>query len=242
MILDVDIGNSRVKWLLREGGCVAERGSCASIDSLISLLRRRDLFPRRTRVCCVGEAGGVDQLDTWLMLNQLPAVEKAVSTRSGAKVTNGYQQPERLGVDRWLAICAAWHQSEGATVVVDAGSAMTVDFVDGQGNHCGGYIVPGFAMQQRSLIANTRLVRFDTNPSGLELGPGRSTTGAVNNGITLMLKSMIESALQYFRLISGEAPELFLTGGDAELLSDFLQVPHILEPDLVLHGINLVMP
>jgi type III pantothenate kinase len=242
MILDIDIGNSRVKWLLRESAGVAERGVCASIESLITLLRRRDLFPRRTRVCCVGETGGLDQLDAWLRLNQLPAVEKAVSTRSVAKVTNGYQQPERLGVDRWLAICAAWHRFERPVAVVDAGSAMTIDLVDGRGNHCGGYIVPGFAMQQRSLIANTRLVRFDTDLSGVELGPGRSTTGAVNNGIALMLKSMVESAVQNFRLLSGEAPALVLTGGDAGALSGLLQVPHSLEPDLVLEGINLVMP
>ena len=243
MNLDIDIGNSRVKWLLREGAArVADRGVCSSIESLITLLRQRALYPNRTRVCCVGEAGMLDQLDAWLRLNQLPAAKRAESTHSAAGVTNGYQQPERLGVDRWLAICAAWNRSRVPTVVVDAGSAMTVDFIDRQGRHCGGYIVPGVAMQQRSLTANTRLVRFDADLAEVELVPGRSTTGAVNNGIALMLKAMIESALQDFRLSTGEAPVLIVTGGDAGMLSSLLQVPHTLEPDLVLEGINLVMP
>jgi type III pantothenate kinase len=242
MILDVDIGNSRIKWLLREPSGVADRGVCSSVESLVTLLSQRAILPGRTRACCVGEPEVLDHLDVWLRLNRLPAAEKALATRSAAKVTNGYLQPERLGIDRWLAICAAWNRSAGPTVVVDAGSAMTVDFVDGDGKHCGGYIVPGVTMQQQALVANTRLVRFDADLTGVEFGPGRSTTGAVNNGIAMMLTAMIESALGSFQSSACSAPELVLTGGDAKLLGAGLGVPYTLVPDLVLEGIDLVMP
>ncbi len=242
MIMDVDIGNSRVKWLLRDATSVLDSGVSTSVEDLITRLRDGSSLPQRTRVCCVGESRMLDTLDAWLESNRLPKAKRAVTTAYAARVTNGYDQPERLGVDRWLALCAAWNRSVGPTVVVDAGSAMTVDFVDVNGQHCGGYIVPGIAMQQNSLISNTQLVRFDTDLSGVHLAPGRCTANAVNNGIACMLKAMIESSVESFRRSSGQAPKLFLTGGDAAMLSAFLQVPYFLEPDLVLEGINLVMP
>lgn len=242
MILDVDIGNSRIKWLTRSSVGVLNRGSCSSMGALVKLLRDHSMLPQRTRVCCVGDSTILGQLDDWLQQNQLPSLERAVATRFAANVTNGYEQPQRLGVDRWLVVCAAWDKTRRATVVVDAGSAMTVDFIDVSGGHCGGYIVPGIAMQQGSLLANTQQVRFDTEFSSVDLGPGRTTVRAVNNGIARMLTAMIESSTMSFSSSPSELPELLITGGDAPVLGPLLRVPYSFEPELVLEGINLVMP
>lgn len=242
MILDIDIGNSRLKWLLRDSGGVESRGTCSSMQQLIKLLCMRSVLPQRTRVCCVGESQKLEHLDEWLQQNQLPLLERAVASRFAAGVSSGYEQPQRLGADRWLAVCAGWHKTGRSTVVVDAGSAMTIDFIDASGGHCGGYIVPGITMQQRSLLANTQQVRFDTDFSRAGLVPGVATVNAVNNGIARMLTAMIEYSTASFSRLSGESPELLLTGGDAPLVGPLLDVPYLLEPDLVLDGINLVMP
>ncbi len=242
MILDVDIGNSRIKWQTRDSSRVVNRGTCSSIGGLVELLRDYSVLPQRTRVCCVGDSAILDQLDGWLQQNQLPLLERAVTVPFAANVKNGYEEPQRLGVDRWLVVCAAWHKTRTATVVADAGSAMTVDFIDVSGGHCGGYIVPGIAMQQEVLLENTQQVRFDTDFSKVALDPGRTTVSAVNNGIARMLTAMIESSTIGFSSSTNELPQLLITGGDAPVLAPLLKLPYLFEPDLVLEGINLVMP
>jgi type III pantothenate kinase len=242
MILDVDIGNSRIKWQTRDSCRVLERGVCSSIGYLVELLRDHSVLPQRTRVCCVGDSAILEQLDDWLQQNQLPSLERAVAVPFAANVKNGYEEPQQLGVDRWLVVCAAWHKTRRATVVADAGSAMTIDFIDASGGHCGGYIVPGIAMQQGVLLANTQRVRFDTDLSRVALVPGRTTVSAVNNGIACMLTAMIESAALGFSSSPNELPQLLITGGDAPVLAPLLKLPYSFEPDLVLEGIDLVMP
>ena len=111
-------------------------------------------------------------------------VEFYYSPAEDAGVVNSYVRPERLGVDRWLAIVEAWH-SRGAAIVIDCGSAITLDAVSSAGRHQGGYIVPGLRMLERSLTGGTGAVRID---SGIErgLGPGKSMTECVQNGVLRM--------------------------------------------------------
>ena len=133
----------------------------------------------------------------------------ARSSAAACGVTNSYTSPERMGVDRWLAMIAAWQQARGAVCVVDAGSALTIDFLDSHGVHTGGYILPGLRMMERALLEGTDRVRFGDAPRDC-LAPGNSTETAVLNGLQLAQVGAVELALTRF----GQRGTLVFTGGN----------------------------
>lgn len=241
MILDLDIGNTRIKWRSRavDGGYC--NGACNTVAELYAEMSARGIIPHRVRVSCVRDASQVDSINAWLVSQQLAACEIAVSTASAGPVRNGYQHADQLGVDRWLAICAAWQRLGVALVVVDAGSALTVDFVDGNAHHRGGYIVPGLAMQRGCLLSDTDKVRFGDDIKLQATAPGANTGQAVGQGIVRMFSALVERSVQDFSERLGVEVSLLLTGGDGQVIGQALEIPFVCEPDLVLQGIDLVM-
>ena len=226
--LDVDVGNTRTKWR-----CGDQTGVAAGLDAPV--LARA---PQRVRIACgvaaisavakqFGDAYGV-------------APEFAAPAASAAGVTCGYEHPVSLGVDRWLAIIAAWHKAPRPLIVVDLGTAATLDFVDGAGRHLGGYVVPGLGLMPVALAQGTAGVRV-AGDLGADLDPGRSTAQAVRRGAMAMLLDFIEASCRRFEQSAGAAT-LFLTGGDAALVADRLGRDAWLAPDLVLDGLPLALP
>ena len=82
-------------------------------------------------------------------------VHFARSEREACGVTNSYRQPRRLGVDRWVAMIGARAEFETTCLVVDAGTAVTLDAIDGSGRHLGGQIIPGVRLMAASLASET---------------------------------------------------------------------------------------
>ena len=229
LILDVDIGNTRTKWRLGDA-C----GASAGIDA-----PALPAAPERIRIACV--AGDRAQIAERFLTAYGVSAEFADSTSELAGVICGYEEPARLGVDRWLACVAAWNAVEGSVVVVDLGTAATLDFVTEDGRHLGGYIVPGLGLMATALARDTAGVRVagDLAP---ELGPGRSTAQAVRRGATAMLVDFIEASVARFAKECRDTPLVALTGGDAGLLADRFTFQPRLEPDLVLDGLALALP
>jgi type III pantothenate kinase len=157
----------------------------------------------------------------------------ARSTGSACGLTNSYTEPERLGVDRWLAMIAARRRAAGPVCVVDAGSALTIDFVAADGRHRGGYIVPGVAMMERALLGETARVRFGDAPRD-QLAPGTSTEAAVYNGLQLAQVGTVATALERF----GESDALVFCGGNGQLLQALLGLGGEFVPELVLDGLE----
>lgn len=240
MILDIDIGNTRIKWRLYDPiSGRSSLGNCVVLEDLLSELVRLEVRPERVRVSCVGRATTLDMLDRWLQQHGLAACQRAKTTAALGGVTNGYREPGQLGVDRWLAACAAFRLARGACVVVDAGSAVTLDVVDAAGLHRGGYIVPGLRLQQAALRVGTENVVFsaDTELGNVDLGA--CTQAAVHHGILFMLTGFMEKASRDY---AASSCDLILTGGDAALLAANLAVPHRVVPDLVFQGIEIALP
>jgi type III pantothenate kinase len=146
-----------------------------------------------------------------------------------------------LGVDRWLALLAAWSERGSACLVVDAGSAMTLDFVSGHGRHLGGYIVPGLNLMQRSLFTGTAGARIQPQSRDADYRPepGRDTDTAIRHGCLGMAADFVRASLAG---IEGGA-DLFITGGDADTLSPHIDTdsPVRIRPTLVLDGLALVL-
>ena len=152
-------------------------------------------------------------------------------------VTNGYDDWQKLGVDRWLAMLAAYHAKPLACCVVDCGTAVTVDMLNDKGQHLGGYIVPGIDKLQHSLPAQ---ISADLTKQQPVLIPGITTNQAVVNGIYTMLTNFINYHFNNFKINYPQA-KLYLTGGNAQLLAASIHKPYCVCQDLVLRGLRLVL-
>jgi type III pantothenate kinase len=145
-----------------------------------------------------------------------------------------------LGVDRWLAILAAYNMACGGVVVIDVGTAITADGVNVSGQHLGGYICPGMRLMERSLQTNTNLVRFaETHPR--DMNPGITTGSAVSAGVLAATVGFTQESWTKLSALSG-ATIAMLTGGDAEVVAPHLLFPVQLASNIVLDGLALAVP
>jgi type III pantothenate kinase len=160
---------------------------------------------------------------------------RVVSPCSGIQC--GYESPSLLGVDRWLAVLAAANEfGTQNLLVVDAGSAITLDYV-GSGRHLGGFIGPGLHMMRAALFAGTAKVKVPEMSDGFPVAPAVNTASAVSGALRLMHLGLVEQAQKRF---SAKA-QIVLTGGDAQILLSELEGA-VWRPDLVLDGLRLALP
>lgn len=265
MILDIDIGNTRLKWRLCHAGSTLGRDVCLrenrSSDRVFSSILA-SIEPLLTtalesiRVSSVAGADAVVVCRQWAEshFGLLPELARVCNGAGG--LSCGYAEPDKLGVDRWLAVLAAWQHLGKTCVVVDAGTALTVDVVKAndaseeqtiQATHLGGYIVPGLDMMTDALYSRTDGVR--PGPAKLhDLQPGSDTSSAVQRGTLAMMSALVErvrtqTALQVSLNKPVENPvPVVLTGGDAGTLQPFLVQPLYHFPDLVLDGLAIALP
>lgn len=241
MILEIDAGNTRIKWRTLSAADFQPIASGVVVDE-------QELFEQFPpakgltviRLSCVRGADAIARISEWARTSLGISVQVAKVTRECAGVTNHYSDLSRLGVDRWLAMLAAFNRARGACVIVDAGTAMTVDAVNGEGSHLGGYILPGRQLQAKVLQDNTR-IRLKTDQSPVtDLGHG--TEAAVINGIFASQVALIEKVLQSCGDKSANLT-LYLAGGDAPVFCDLLSHSGAFDieivSDLVLDGLRL---
>ena len=228
----IDVGNTRGKWLCVGSDGPVRRGDAAP-DAVAASLPPA---PRGTPALISSVAA--DATDATLRT----ALEARGYTTWFAQshalldgLRNGYEAPAGLGVDRWLAMLAALQRCRGRRFcVVDAGSALTIDFVAADGTHEGGFILPGRRLMERALQVDTGRVRYaGADVSGL--APGRSTAEAVGHGIGLALAGAVQLALARARRESA-LDAVLLCGGDAGLLAQHIDDAE-LAPDLVFEGL-----
>jgi type III pantothenate kinase len=242
LIFEIDVGNSRVKWRVidAEGATNVFGVEAGLVEALIE--GHQDKKFERVRISSVRCAKTNLRLSQNIQSRLGVTPEFAQSLKFCGGVVNAYVQPEKLGVDRWMAMLAGRKiVGEQAFVVVDAGSALTMDFVDERGWHSGGYIVPGLHLQLDSLSRGTA-IPMNNGQYWPELVPGRDTYSAIRSGILSMVCNWICSevgALGVNRI------NLLMTGGDAsvlscELLKKGLRFDHV--PDLVLDGLRVALP
>lgn len=244
MILDLDIGNTLTKWRLKDvmDNSIIERGSVWTRGRWENSSSLPDL--RTISVMRVSNVGGREILSVVERLARRYRVPLHVarSTAKFAGVRNGYANPEKLGVDRWLGLLAAY-KTYGACFVVDCGSALTIDVVTSDGSHLGGYIAPGLRLMRESLKLGTKNIQIDQQDvSKGFMGFGKSTNEAVSHGIYLAALGQIDSAYKQALRMVPEKLTVVVTGGDAELLRAGLEFSISIWPDLVYAGLGLMFP
>lgn len=234
MRLLVEIGNSRIKWALAD-----ENGLLSGVDA-----SRHD-DPCWTRhlpeshidavwYASVAAPAVQQSLLEWADDRGLMAPHRVVSKPHMAGVINAYDESSRLGIDRLLASVAAHHAyPKESVMVVDAGTALTIDCVRADGRHQGGLICPGVATMRNAIRADTQVRADDRADSDEWLGV--DTDKAVGLGTLHAALGLIE------RLQTALGPaRLLLTGGEAPLLAQHLSVSPDMAPNLVLRGLEVV--
>ncbi|MCM2681454.1 type III pantothenate kinase [Echinimonas agarilytica] len=152
-------------------------------------------------------------------------------------VINGYIEHRKLGVDRWLALVGARHLCRSPSVIIDAGTAITVDVLDEFGQHKGGWIAPGMQLMAEALLKNTaNLMQYEEGHS-VRLAHG--TEAGISNGSLAAVVGLTLQALETARyaLNTRISPQLILTGGAAEAIAHAIQVSARVEPNLVFYGL-----
>lgn len=236
MKLLVDIGNSRLKWTTYQHSALAEFKSVDHRQNdLLGQLSRlwSDIgIPEQVAVASVASPGLRDQVVA--LARRLWPDIRVIAPQSEASafgITSAYLRPEQLGVDRWLALIGA-HQSYAVSAcIVDCGTALTVDFVEADGQHVGGVIAPGLAMMKKALATNTAALPLGQSPNVISLA--RETDGAIASGSVLAAVGLIELLLAR----QSKSYGLILTGGDAATIAEHLALPCIVDSELVFKGL-----
>lgn len=236
-VLAIDAGNSRVKWGLRVHDAWQASGA---IDTAMANRLGRDwpAMPRQTRALASNVGGLAVQGQLYEACARHDLLLSLIDTRrEQLGVTNGYRHAAQLGTDRWAALIASHHAAAANQLVVNVGTALTIDALRADGVHLGGLIVPGPALMRRSLAQGTAQLRqiegdFDLFPGST---PDAITTGSVQaavGAIDRMRAAMIEAGCEPVRLS--------LAGGASAALLPYLAGPVAVNDNLVLDGLVLI--
>ena len=234
MILEIDAGNTSLKWRWR-GAAARGASGPKQLEAAIARAGR----PDEVLVCNVRGAEFQADLTAWFAdkWRLRPRFAKVARACGGVRIQ--YPDVSKLGVDRWLAMLAGFRRARGGCLIVDSGTALTIDLLDADGLHLGGYIMPGLETMRSALSRNTE-IRLPPGDKGAETTAlGNDTAAAVRNGTLFMLCGAVRTAARRFEQQAAN-PMLILTGGDAGLLQRELGRDGVVTvPDLVLDGLAL---
>lgn len=240
--LNLDIGNSTVDWLLTAPDGAEKHGKALDFANLVEQVPSETI--NQVNMACVRQSRLKEWqraiADKWGLTARVAQVQ---ADYKGLKLA--YKQPRQLGVDRWLALLAVHSRSEPSWLVIDAGSALTVDFLN-EGRHLGGFIAPGIESMQQVCYE-----KVDSPPQrdGIVAALGLDTASCIRLGIWEMTRIFVEQQLKRF---SAEYPlgQAIFTGGDGEALyrecsagvDEELRKRLSYDPCLVCRGLMLLKP
>ena len=229
MIVTIDIGNTRIKWGVHDAGRWLAQGALLTVDVAHLSEVAAENWPTSAPIVACNVAGvGMETRIGAMFAGRVFHWLRAGANACG--VQNTYEQPEKLGADRWAALIAAQGRPAGNRLVVCAGTATTADWLDADGLFRGGLILPGSDLMRSALATNT---------AQLPLAEGRcqemprNTQDAITTGCLFAQLGAIE---RFFALLPPGAVCL-LTGGAASCLAPHLKVPHVFVDNLILEGL-----
>lgn len=230
-ILAVDAGNTRVKWGVHDGAKWTQQGAVPTVESE----RLRDELPRADAAVIANVAGErVREVLSAALARAGTEARWVVSATEQCGVRSSYAEPARLGPDRWAALIAARHLHEGACVVVNAGTTMTVDALSADSIFLGGFIVPGYALMREALAGNT--AHLALREGAFSFFPD-NTGDAIASGALNALAGAIDRMCRYVVETGDSEPLVVLSGGNAALLAPRLNGRVQVVDNLVLEGL-----
>jgi len=234
VVLALDAGNTRIKWGVHDGHAWRARGAVATSEAASLHESLRPGLPVDAAIAS-NVAGAVVRgaLETACAQAGV-ALRLIASLPEQLGVRNGYREPGQLGTDRWAALIAAHQAHPGDKLVVNVGTALTVDALTATGEFLGGLIVPGPALMRRSLDQGTAALR--EAPGAVRDFP-QATPEAIASGAVHACVGAI-TRIGAAMAARGTPPgRIILSGGGARELEQWLPYPAIFQENLVLDGL-----
>jgi type III pantothenate kinase len=243
MILLVDVGNTRTKWVLAENNhMLTEVDVCLNQDVASSTIAGLAEVVHKVMVANVAGEAMANTLAEVMQAVEAPIMNIAASAEA-CGVRNEYDDAEALGVDRWLSLIAAFDQQKSTCLVVNAGTAITIDALsvpkdNGYAHFMGGLIMPGLHLMLNALTKHTaqlnlaegHVATFPTN-----------TQDAMHTGCIGAAIGAIDRQWQLLQALDHQPPAILLSGGDAAVIAknlpDDLAQHAIIVDNLVLRGL-----
>ena len=243
MILLIDAGNTRVKWALAAPGAPlgewTAHGAATHADTPQLELAWCEAANTHgvSRIVIANVAGNALRVQLEYVLQRcLPdiAIEWFASLPALAGVTNGYRNPSQLGCDRFAAAIAGHALApEQRVIVVNCGTATTIDAVTPDGVFLGGMILPGLGLMASSLARNTAQLLQIAQDGNLPDGFADNTDDAILSGILAAQSGAVEHACAAHR-----AEACIISGGAAPYIAPMLKVPYRIVENVVLIGLH----
>lgn len=169
-------------------------------------------------------------------------IKQIKSSSSLLGVSNGYIQPKKLGDDRWATIVASSLLHEQPLIIVDCGTAISIDVVSAKGIHLGGYILGGFNGYSKSFknAYHLKNIKIKEGMASQKKYFPKKTEDGITEGYLLMVISAIENTYNQVKKNQNTPPKLLISGGYGKIISKRLSVKNKYEPDLVLKSIGLI--
>lgn len=212
-ILTIDAGNTRIKWgLFDAAGNIINQGACLHTE-LAQLT-----LPLASKTVISNVAGNGVETHLNHLLEQHENVQFITSQASACGVQNHYTAPAKLGTDRWAALIAAWHLKQSPCVVVNAGTAVTIDAIDSAAFN-GGLIIPGMDLMQQSLYLATAQLPIQAARDDVEIDIlARNTQDAIFAGTLYAISGAIVQMAQTLHAKTQQAPWILISGGNAAII------------------------
>lgn len=227
----LDLGNTRLKWWLADGDELVRGGALMPGPGENAFRGLPVEGVGSAWVSAVGNVALREALSAYLA--RAGVTLQGIDTAREVGLVHCYQRPEQLGVDRWLGLLAARSRMSAATLVVDVGTAATLDVIDADGHHRGGLILPGLCTMRDSLHRRTAQLP-EARGAGTALG--ENTDDAIAGGTLRALVATVESVYREWLEMLG-ALHCVVTGGDGRLVYNALAIEgahH--DPDWVARG------
>ncbi len=237
----LDLGNTRLKWACAGARGLGLRGAVplAADDFSERLNAAWSELPAPDSVwlSAVANDAAVDDVSAMLRARWPRAtVQRVASPAEAAGLRSAYAEPERLGVDRFLAMLGARARHAGALLVAGCGTALAIDLVDADGQHRGGLIAPAPELMRAAVLG--RAGRVGWLREGRVFAFGRSTEDGLESGCWHAAAALVERACAQALRELGAAPGLILHGGGADTLAALIEPECRIAPDLVLEGLR----
>ncbi|WDD98776.1 type III pantothenate kinase [Thalassomonas actiniarum] len=237
MIALVDIGNTRTKYVYQKGQDLSAIEAVANEQVTMMWLDQHFSAISQLIVANVSQNSLSELITSWAERHRVDLhLVRTEKKRFG--IVSAYNQPEKLGVDRWLAMIGAYKLYPGKNMlIIDAGTATTVDLLAASGEHLGGWIIPGIDTMFNSILQQTANVAADKGENA-SIAFGRDTNENVNNACWAATVGAIEVAIRQAETVVSALDLVLMTGGNEKALSNLLESKVTSVKNLVFVGLQ----
>ncbi len=237
MIVLIDIGNTRTKYSIVSDGCRKAQQAVLNKSLSCQFLSKNFTGATKVLVASVGLDKLTDDISAWCKTNEI-AYQQIKSEAKKNNVVSAYQIPSQLGIDRWLTLVGAAEYFPNKNVlIIDAGTATTIDFLAATGKHQGGWILAGINTLISSVLADTTQVHANDEEDESVMF-GTNTSENVHNAAWAATVGSVNLAISQVQQRGLKLDEVIFTGGNGRKLSTFISKQSTVIDELVFSGLQ----